>query len=133
MSAVGAERDDLRHPVAAERLDDALRHLLEEILVPHPPRRIAVAGLLLPEDGDVQARGLHQPDQRAPRKGWPRTSRLRLATSIVSGISARSITRCRRLSTILSLWSLAAGHSSTQAPPVRHCQRKASEKTPPPS
>ena len=48
--AVGAVGDDLLHAVAVQRLDVLLREDLEEVLVAHAARGVAVAGLLGPED-----------------------------------------------------------------------------------
>ena len=46
----------LSHPVAVERLDIAHREHLEDVVVAHPPCRIAGARLLLAEDREAHAR-----------------------------------------------------------------------------
>ena len=54
-----------------------------------------------------------------PRQGCPRCSMLSRAFMAVSGISAFSMTRKRRISTMVLMCSTPTGHSSTQAPQVR--------------
>ena len=58
VEAVRAGGDDrpLPHPVAVERLDVARREHLEDVVVAHPPRRVAGARLLLAEDREPDAR-----------------------------------------------------------------------------
>ena len=58
-----------------------------------------------------------------PRHGWPRCSMLMRAFMPLSGISACSIVRLRRMSTIMSMCSTPTGHSWTHAPQVRQSQR----------
>ena len=67
----------------------------------------------------------------APRHGWPRCSMLMSAAMPVSGISAFSMTRCRRMSTIELTCSTPTGHSCTHAPHVRQSHRASSPIQPP--
>src|SRR5919107_3643200 len=53
VEAVRAVGDDGLYRIAIERLDRALRQHLVEVLVPHPARGVAVAALLLAEDGEA--------------------------------------------------------------------------------
>jgi hypothetical protein len=55
MEAVRADRHDRSHSVAVQRLDVCPREHLIQVLVPHPAGRIAVALLLLAEDGEPDA------------------------------------------------------------------------------
>ena len=54
-----------------------------------------------------------------PRHGWPRCSMLRRAVMAVSGMLASSITRWRRMSTMVWTCSTPTGHCWTHAPQVR--------------
>ena len=60
VEAVRTARDDLRHARLAERRHVLLRERLEDVLVPHPPRRVAGARLSGPEDREVDPRRLEQ-------------------------------------------------------------------------
>src|SRR5260370_14453719 len=53
VEAVRAGGDDLPHLCSVHRLDVLLRLRLVEVLVADAPRRVAVAGLVLAEDGKV--------------------------------------------------------------------------------
>ena len=52
----GGHDRPLAHPVAVERLDVARRQHLEDVVVAHPPGRVAGARLLLAEDREADAR-----------------------------------------------------------------------------
>ena len=60
VEAVRAGGDDrpLAHPVAVQRVDRSRREDLEDVVVAHPPGRVAGARLLLAEDGERDARGV---------------------------------------------------------------------------
>src|SRR5678816_3346707 len=64
MEAVRAVGDDRPHGIAVERLDRALGQHLVEVLVAHAPRRVAVAALLLAEDGEPDVARLKDPRER---------------------------------------------------------------------
>src|SRR5689334_21133115 len=65
VEGVRALGDDLPHAVAVQRLDVLLGQRLEEVFIPQPPGRVAVAGLLLAEDDEVHLRRLEDLDDRA--------------------------------------------------------------------
>src|SRR5262249_43675816 len=65
VEAVRAVRDDLLDAVAVQRLDVLLREHLEEVLVAHPPRRVARARLLGAEDREGDAGRVQDLDERA--------------------------------------------------------------------
>ena len=68
VEAVRAARDDLAHARLVERLDVLLGVGLEDVLVAHPPRGVAVARLARAEDREVDARGLQQLRRRLRRR-----------------------------------------------------------------
>jgi len=61
VEAVRAGRDDALRLVVVERRDVGLGEHHVEVLVARAPRRVAGAGLLAAEDGEVDLRLLHQP------------------------------------------------------------------------
>ncbi len=77
VEAVRAVGDDLLDAVAVQRLDVLLREHLEEVLVAHAARRVSVAGLLVAEDREGDARRVQDLDEGAWRRAWrgPRRSR----------------------------------------------------------
>ena len=64
VEAVRAAGDDPADAGLVERRDVLLRGGLEDVLVAHPPRRIAGAALARPEDREVDAGGRQQPRRR---------------------------------------------------------------------
>src|SRR5260221_5270251 len=67
IEAVRAARDDLAGPGLVQRLDVLLRQHREDELVPHPPRRVAGAGLGGPAPGAPLACRV-QPSIALPRR-----------------------------------------------------------------
>src|SRR5204863_9792660 len=63
VEAMRAVDDDLLHARRIEALDARLRHGLVEVLVAEAARGLTVAGLLLAEAGEVDARLLEQPGE----------------------------------------------------------------------
>ncbi len=72
VEAVRAGHEDLPELVLLEGLDVLLGELGEQVLVPHPPRRVARALLLEPEGREVHLRGLQDPDEGLVRLARPR-------------------------------------------------------------
>ncbi len=75
VEAVRAAGDDLRHPGLVQRRDVLLREGLEDVLVPHPARRVTRAGFAWAEDRDVDSGGEQELDRRFG--GEPGSSRRR--------------------------------------------------------
>src|SRR4029078_3706117 len=71
VEAVRAAGDDLRHDVLVERCDVLLRVGLENVLVSHPPGRIARARLARAGDREVDACLLEQLCRRLRRGARP--------------------------------------------------------------
>ena len=71
VEAVRAARDDLGHAGLAERRDVRRGGRLEDVLVAHPPRRVAGAALARAEDREVDAGRREQLAPSTPRRGAP--------------------------------------------------------------
>ena len=82
VEAVRARRDDLAGAGLVQRLDVLLGERLEDVLVPHPPGRVARARLARAEDREVDAGRLEQLRRRLGRRLGALVERRRAADPV---------------------------------------------------